>query len=256
MKAKKDRKDAAFKSLLLIMLLIPLSTMAVTKDSADAAYKKGNYQQAIKDYEELLKQGKSADLYYNLGNAYYRTEDIPMAILNYERAYLLSPSDGDIRFNLQLARSKTIDKINPDSKIFFVSWYKSLVCLFGVDTWAIIGVVSIVLVLVLLLLYLFADKIIHRKIGFYGAVAFFVLFLLANLFAYQQKQMLDNKNGAIIMDSTANIKKNPEDNAANAFVLHEGTKVEITDKSIKGWREIRVVDGRKGWLQESKLAEI
>ena len=256
MKAKKGRKEAASKVLLLLMLLLPLSTMAVTKDSADVAYKKGNYQQAIKDYEELLKQGKSSDLYYNLGNAYYRTEDIPMAILNYERAYILSPSDGDIRFNLQLARSKTIDKINPDSKIFFVSWYKSLVCLFGVDAWAAVAVVSIILALVLLLIYLFADNIKLRKLGFYGALAFFVLFLLSNLFAYQQKRMLANNNGAIIMDATANVKKNPEDNAANAFVLHEGTKVEVTDKSIKGWREVRVVDGRKGWLQESKLEEI
>lgn len=256
MKAKKGRKNTAQTALLLMMLLLSLSTMAVTKEEADAAYKKGNYQQAIKDYEELLKQGKSADLYYNLGNAYYRTEEIPMAILNYERAYILSPSDGDIRFNLQLARSKTIDKINPDSNVFFVSWYKGLVCMISVDAWAAVAVVSIVLVLALLLLYLFAERINYRKIGFYGAVAFFILFLLANLFAYQQKRMLDNENGAIVMAPTVNVKKNPEDNAANAFVLHEGTKVEITDKSIKGWREIRMVDGREGWMQESKLEEI
>lgn len=256
MKTKKGGRPTANTALLLMLMILPVTAMAATKEEADAAYKRGNYQQAINDYEELLKKGQSAELYYNLGNAYFRTEDMPKAILNYERAYMLSPNDGDIRFNLQLARSKTIDKINPDSKIFFVSWYKGIVCFLSVDRWAIVAIVSIVLVLVLVLLYLFADKVKYRKIGFYGALSFFVLFLFANLFAYQQKSMLIDKDGAVIMASSVEIKKNPEENAAKAFVLHEGTKVEIVDKSIKGWCEVKMADGRSGWLQKEKLEEI
>ena len=183
MKGKKNHKAASM--VLLALLLVPLSAGAVTKSNADAEYAKGNYQQAIVDYEELLQNGVSADLYYNLGNAYFRTENITKAILNYERAHMLSPGDEDIQFNLQFARSKTIDKITPQSEMFFVGWYHSLVNLTSVDRWAYTAVVSIILVLVLLLMYLFAENITLRKIGFYGAVASLLLFLLANLFAFQ-----------------------------------------------------------------------
>lgn len=103
----------------LVLFCICTSVGAVTKKNADDEYKKGHYQQAIKDYEELLKKGPSVELYYNLGNSYYRTDNITRAVLNYERALLLAPGDADIRFNLQMARSKTIDKITPKSEMFF-----------------------------------------------------------------------------------------------------------------------------------------
>ena len=99
---------------------------------------------------------------------------------------MLSPGDEDILFNLQFARSKTIDKITPQDEMFFLGWYQSLVQFTTVDRWAYIAVGSIILVLVLLLIYLFAEGIALRKVGFFGAVAFFFLFLFANLFAYQQ----------------------------------------------------------------------
>lgn len=102
----------------LVLFCICTSVGAVTKKNADDEYKKGHYQQAIKDYEELLKKGPSVELYYNLGNSYYRTDNITRAVLNYERALLLAPGDADIRFNLQMARSKTIDKITPKSEMF------------------------------------------------------------------------------------------------------------------------------------------
>jgi tetratricopeptide (TPR) repeat protein len=119
---KKGKKSATV-VLLMLLVLIPSSSFAQKslKALGDEAYGKGNYQQAINDYEQLLKQGVSAEVYYNLGNAYYRSENITKAIINYERALLLSPGDEDIRFNLQLARSKTIDKITPESEMFFVT---------------------------------------------------------------------------------------------------------------------------------------
>ena len=132
-------KDRALRSALLFTLLaifFPLAGWGVTKQNADDAYTKGNYQQAIADYKELLKRGTSASLYYNLGNAYFRSDSLTQAILAYERASLLSPGDDDIRFNLQFARSKTIDKITPQSEMFFVTWYRALVNLAGVDSWA------------------------------------------------------------------------------------------------------------------------
>ena len=154
----------------------PLTSYAVTKAEADSAYVRGEYQQAITQYESLLKQGASADLYYNLGNAYYRTENITRAVLNYERALLLAPSDRDIRFNLQMARSKTTDKITPEQEMFFVTWYHSLVNLASVDGWARTALLSLALAIVLALLYLFSERIWLRKVGFFGAI--FALTLL------------------------------------------------------------------------------
>ena len=254
---KKHPAGYSFVWLLLAMICLGgTSAKAVTKNNADTEYQKGNYQQAIRDYEEVLKNGESAEIYFNLGNAYYRTDNITKAVLNYERARLLSPGDDDINFNLQFARSKTIDKITPESEMFFVTWYKSLVNFTSVDNWAKTGILCIVMALLLVLLYLFGPQLMLRKIGFFGGLAFFVIFLLSNLFAFQQKQALDNRTGAIIISPSVNIKKTPAKNSADQFVLHEGTRVDIIDKGMTDWRCIRVGDGREGWIETKAIEEI
>ena len=254
---KKHPAGYSFVWLLLAMICFGgTSAKAVTKNNADTEYQKGNYQQAIRDYEEILKNGESAEIYFNLGNAYYRTDNITKAVLNYERARLLSPGDDDINFNLQFARSKTIDKITPQSEMFFVTWYKSLVNFTSVDNWAKTGILCIVMALLLVLLYLFGPQLMLRKIGFFGGLVFFVIFLLSNLFAFQQKQALDNRTGAIIISPSVNIKKTPAKNSADQFVLHEGTRVDIIDKGMTDWRCIRVGDGREGWIETKAIEEI
>ena len=254
---KKHPAGYSFVWLLLAMICFGgTSAKAVTKNNADTEYQKGNYQQAIRDYEEILKNGESAEIYFNLGNAYYRTDNITKAVLNYERARLLSPGDDDINFNLQFACSKTIDKITPQSEMFFVTWYKSLVNFTSVDNWAKTGILCIVMALLLVLLYLFGPQLMLRKIGFFGGLAFFVIFLLSNLFAFQQKQALDNRTGAIIISPSVNIKKTPAKNSADQFVLHEGTRVVIIDKGMTDWRCIRVGDGREGWIETKAIEEI
>ena len=254
---KKHPAGYSFVWLLLAMICFgSTSAKAVTKNNADTEYQKGNYQQAIRDYEEILKNGESAEIYFNLGNAYYRTDNITKAVLNYERARLLSPGDDDINFNLQFARSKTIDKITPESEMFFVTWYKSLVNFTSVDNWAKTGILCIVMALLLVLLYLFGPQLMLRKIGFFGGLAFFVIFLLSNLFAFQQKQALDNRTGAIIISPSVNIKKTPAKNSTDQFVLHEGTRVDIIDKGMTDWRCIRVGDGREGWIETKAIEEI
>lgn len=253
---KKRKKSAAATAtvlLLALMVWLPSDAGAITKANADSAYARQQYQQAIKDYEELLHDGVSAELYYNLGNAYYRTDNITRAVLNYERALLLSPGDGDIRFNLQMARSKTIDKITPESEMFFVTWYHALVNIMSVDGWARTALVSFALAIVLALAYLFSARIWVRKVGFFGGLAFIAVFILANLFAYQQRQELVNRTGAIIISSAVPVKSTPSKSGTDLFILHEGTKVEITDGTMRGWKEIRVADGKEGWIETSKI---
>ena len=234
----------------------PLTSNAVTKAEADSAYVQERYQQAAKDYEALLKQGVSADLYYNLGNCYYRMDQMTQAVLNYERALLLSPGDKDIRFNLQMARSKTIDKITPESEMFFVTWYSSLVNVMSVDGWARTALVALIVAIVLALFYLFSDRIWLRKIGFFGGIIALLLFLVGNLFAWQQKSNLTQRTGAIIIKSAVNVKSTPSKNGTDLYILHEGTKVTVTDSSMREWRKIRVADGKEGWLEVSEIEVI
>ena len=233
-----------------------LTSNAVTKAEADSAYVQERYQQAAKDYEALLKQGVSADLYYNLGNCYYRMDQMTQAVLNYERALLLSPGDKDIRFNLQMARSKTIDKITPESEMFFVTWYRSLVNVMSVDGWARTALVALIVAIVLALFYLFSDRIWLRKIGFFGGIIALLLFLVGNLFAWQQKSNLTQRTGAIIIKSAVNVKSTPSKNGTDLYILHEGTKVTVTDSSMREWRKIRVADGKEGWLEVSEIEVI
>ena len=257
MKKKSNKaKASGFSFVLMILMLMPLSANAITKQNADVEYAKGNYQQAIKDYQEILKTGVSSEIYYNLGNAYYRTDNITQALLAYERALQLSPGDNDIRFNLQYARSKTIDKITPETEMFFVTWYNSLVNFTSVDRWANTAIISIVMALLLILVFLFAPQMWARKSGFYGSAVFLLLFAFANLFAFQQKHELETKQGAIVIAPTVNVKKTPAASGTDVFVIHEGTRVDITDRGMKQWRGIKLADGREGWLKTSQIEEI
>ena len=226
---------------------------AVNKADADSAYVQGNYQKAIELYNALLKEGESADIYYNLGNAYYRSEEITQAILAYERALLLSPGDADIRFNLQLARTKTIDKMAPQSEFFVVTWYRSLVNQYSVDGWAYMSIVLLALTIILALLYLFSTPVWLRKVGFFGGLIALLFFVLANLFAWQQKQMLTHRDGAIVTGSAVPVKSTPATNGTDLFILHEGTKVTVTDDTMQDWREVRLPDGKVGWVETSQI---
>ncbi len=253
MKKTKTPKSAV---VLLLLILLPIAASGQTKAEADSAYVQERYQHAMKLYQSLLKNGVSADLYYNLGNCYYRMDSITQAVIAYERALLLSPGDKDIRFNLQMARSKTIDKITPETEMFFVTWYHSLVSMQSVDAWARMALVALVLAIVLALVYLFADLIWLRKVGFFGAAVLLLLFLVSNIFAWQQKRGLDHRTGAVVIRSAVNVKSTPSKNGTDLFILHEGTRVTITDDTMRGWREVRVDDGKQGWLETEEIEVI
>lgn len=257
-KAQQHTGSGSAMMLMLVaaMMLLPLSAGAITKQNADNEYAKKNYTQAIADYQELLKDGVSADIYYNLGNAYYRTDNITQALLAYERAHLLSPGDADIRFNLEMARSKTIDKITPQSEMFFVTWYKALVNLMSVDGWAYTACLSLLIAIIAMLFYLFHGNDKVRAGGFYASITFIVIFILANIFAFEQRDLLINRTGAIITSPAVTVKNGPSANAGSAFVIHEGTRVDIIDKSLANWRSIRLADGREGWITTKQLEEI
>ena len=230
---------------------------AGNKTEADQAYQENDFAGAIEQYEAILDAGQeSATIYYNLGNSYYKSKNIAKAILNYERALLLNPSDADTRFNLELAKSKTIDKVTPTSEVFIVTWFRSLTNMMSETAWAKLAVTTFIFVLVGLLLYLFGKKIVIRKIGFVSAVICLVVSIASNFFADAQKEKLVVRTGAIVMSPTVTVRSTPNESGTELFVLHEGTKIFVEDNAMKGWKEIRLEDGNKGWLPTESIEVI
>ena len=255
MRNKKSKKSAKSLVVLMLMMLVPFTANA-DKVDADAYYTNGNYKQAVIEYEKLLKDGESAELYYNLGNAYYRTNNITRAVISYERALLLSPGDRDIKFNLEMARSKTADKMAPRSEMFFVTLYKALVNIMSVDGWAVTAVVSIILSLILVLFYLFSSRILIRKVGFFGSAILIILFLVSNVFAFQQKEQITNRTGAVVVSPSTDVRKTPSDTSTQLMTIHEGTRVDIQDDTMKEWYGVELSDGTEGWIRKETVEVI
>ena len=256
MKRTSKQKSTKTAVVTLLLLLVATAANAATKSEADSAYVDGQYQKAAEAYEQLLSEGVSPELYYNLGNCYYRMEEMPRAILAYERALRLAPGDADIRFNLQMARSKTVDKIVPESEMFFSTWYRSVVNMASADGWARTALVSLALAIVLLLIYLFTNPLWLRKVGFFGGLLMLVVLLLSNVFAWQQLKQADNRSGAIIFESAVPVKSTPTVGGTDLFILHEGTRVDIIDNTMADWKEIRVPDGKQGWVEAKQIEVI
>ena len=239
------------KQILFIFLfaLLCAPAGAVTKAEADALYAKEQYKKAAAAYNDILRtQGVAAEIYYNLGNCYYKLDSIPLAILNYERAYVLSPGDGDIRNNLTFARGKTVDKIVPPSKMFFVTWWNNFTHLQSVDAWAQQAVVLFILALVSLLVYFLSYNIKVRKVSFTLGLILLAVVVLNNLAAYSQNSEIRNHASAIIMAPAVSVKSSPSHNSTDLFLIHEGSKVEILDQSMRGWLEVKFEEGKQGWI--------
>lgn len=235
--------------LFLFLCVMQLAGAAVTKEEADHAYQNNDFKTAIAQYEEILAtQGESAAIYFNLGNSYFKEKEIAKAVLNYERALLLNPGDADIRFNLEMAHSKTVDQITPARELFLVTWKNALMNTLSERAWGILGICSFMLLLAGLAFYIFGNRLWVRKVGFLAGIAFLMVTLVANLFASEQRSELENRNGAVVMTPSVTVKSTPNESGTDLFVLHEGTKVYIEDNSMKGWKEIRLEDGNKGWL--------
>ena len=247
------------KLLIIVSFLMGMGQMAgaATKAEADKAYQENDFAGAIEQYEAILEGGQeSSSIYYNLGNSYYKSDNMAKAILNYERALLLNPGDADTRFNLEMAKSKTIDKVTPASEIFIVTWINSIANSMSESAWGKLGIASFILMLLGLSLYIFGKKIVLKKIGFIGALVLIAVTVFANLMADTQKEKLVVRTGAIIMSPSVTVRSTPNESGTELFVLHEGTKIFVDDNTMKEWKEIRMEDGNKGWVPAASIEVI
>jgi tetratricopeptide (TPR) repeat protein len=223
---------------------------------ANKAYAEGLFTQAVELYKQVLTSGnESWELYYNLGNSYYKLNDFASAILYFEKAKKLNPGNEDINFNIKITNSKIADKIEPLPEMFYKRWYRNLVELFSVDNWARIVILSFIFSLLCGLLFVISQRVLLRKVGFWSGIIFFVISLVSVLFSVQNYQTLQDNTEAIIFTPTVTIKSSPDEKSIDLFVLHEGTKIQILD-NIGNWYEIRIANGSVGWLLTSSVEKI
>lgn len=249
-------KRIAFILILFISTYIVVSAETVAEQAAKA-YNDGNFEVAIelleKEKDEQKAKGvESADLYYNLGNAYFRNRDMAHALLNYERALLLNPGDRDIKHNIDYVSSLTEDKILVADTFFLSTWFNTVQHSFSANTWAVTAIVSFLLLIGCFFLFFFGKNINAKKISFYIGVGLIVIIVFSNIFTFRQKSEIEHRNTAIIMSGSVSIKSSPDLNSKDLFILHSGTKVKVT-KEDRSWLEIEIADGNVGWIQREAL---
>ncbi|MBR5532814.1 MAG: tetratricopeptide repeat protein [Bacteroidales bacterium] len=239
---------------LLIAILFTVTIVtAQSLQEAEDAYSKENYPASVEIYEALVDSvGVSPEIYYNLGNSYYKLKNYPKAIINYERALLLSPGDEDVKFNLDMARANIVDKIDVVDRSFISIWFESIRNRASSDSWAVIAIVSFILFLIGIFFYIFSKHIILKKIGFFGGAILLLISIYANVVSYKQQQKILERNTAIIISPSVTIKSSPSESGTELFILHEGTKVRVTDK-VGEWSEIKIDDGNSGWIKASAM---
>ena len=222
----------------------------------DSAYRAGNYEEAVEIYEEVLAEGfTSADLHYNLGNAYYRLGQMGQSILNYERALRLKPSMGDARENLALANSKTVDRIAELPRLFFIQWYESLITRIGPHSWQIIVIVFFALTVAALVVLILARDLGWRKGSFAALIVTAIFLLLAIVLLTASTRRFNSHSQAIVIQPSMVVKSSPEVQSVDKLILHEGTKVTLSEE-LSGWYKITLSDGTTGWCETDAIEKI
>ena len=223
---------------------------------ANEAYSKNDFLEAAALYEELLKtNGESSIVYYNLGNSYYKLNKVASSILNFERALLLNPGDKDIYFNLEIAKLKAVDRIEPIEDFFLTQWFRTIQNLMSTDAWSNFSITCFILIIICLFLFFFSRRIFIKKLGFFIGVGLLICVVFGNCFAYNQKIKLTQRKEAIVFAPTTPIKSSPDNSGTDLFNLHEGTKVKLKN-SLGGWNEIETADGNIGWIKSSEIEVI
>lgn len=249
------------KTVLIILLALCLpsawsQTAETLAHQADELYRHGAYDSSAALYEEALAEGfTSAELHYNLGNAYYRLKQLGQAILHYERALRLKPTMKEAKENLALANSKTQDRITELPRLFLVNWYNALSTHITPRTWRIIWIVLFALLAAAIATFLLSHELSLRKATFSLAIASAVLLLLATVLLLSSTHHFNAHAEAIVIEEAIAVRNSPEQQSLEKLILHEGTKVSITE-SLAGWEKITLADGTTGWCESHNIERI
>lgn len=255
------RLSISYRNLLFTVSILCLASLKLFAASAEMSYEKANrfyqlqnFDSAFMYYDSLIKEGfREKEIFYNIGNCYYKKTQTARAILFYERALRMDPFDEDSKFNLKIAQLNVIDKMDAVPEIFYDRWLNTLSSLINTDVWAKC------LTLCTWLFFLSASAFVvsvHVKKTFFVSTVFFVLLsLICWFFTFTSQRDTMNKKEGIIMSSSAYVKSSPGENNTDLFLLHEGTKVSMLD-SFDQWIKIRVTNGSIGWILRKDVEEI
>jgi hypothetical protein len=217
---------------------------------ANTEYVNENYTVAISLYDSILTNGlESAELYYNLGNCHYKTQDWANAIWHYEKSLQFGNNE-KTRHNLSLAKLKIIDRIEALPQLFYKKWRVSLTQVFSTKTWQIISLLSIGLIFILQLISQFTSLKSKLITKIFSGIT--VIILLITQTSYHNNF---TKKEAIIFSETITVNSAPTSSSTNLFTLHAGSKVEIID-IIGDWINIKIANGNSGWIAQNSIKEL
>ena len=249
--------------IIIIVLFSLLATGTASANQLDELmqkggdyYRNGEYDKAIETYEEILNDGyEGTALYYNLANSYYRIGKLGYAILNYERALKLSPTDEDAKHNIAFANLSTIDRIQPLPKFFIFDIWEAILGMFSVNGWSYLAYFLYIILLMFIAYYFFVKTIFQQKvILFSGLGVLIILALTVSLLVVKVNREKTEKSGVVVVQSVT-VKTSPDIKSTDTFIIHEGLKVKL-EEELDDWLKIRLADGKVGWLLAENVEEI
>lgn len=244
--------------ILLIILLCPSllkgsSPAQELFDKANQYYREGRYEEAIDAYTKLISDNHIRyEVYFNLANSHFKAGQLGPAILNYERARLLAPLDDDIRYNLRMAYSKTVDKIDPIPLLFYQRWWQGWLSVMSPSNWAIIAVILTWITAAAGVLYLYASSVTRKRNAFFLTLTLLFFTIFTYYTSWSSNNMIRGQQTAIVMSPSAYAKSSPAEKSTNLFLLHEGTRVDVLQQ-LKGWMQVRIANGTTGWMETGSL---
>jgi tetratricopeptide (TPR) repeat protein len=240
----------------LSFALITMQAKSTSVVEAEKLYAQKKYTQASALYEKILeKEGVAPELYYNLGNAYFKSNELGLAILNYERALRLDPGNDDAHFNLEFANQKVIDNVVMYESFFLKKWIDLLMKLLSSDGWFLTAGLFFIIMLTGVMIFIFGNSLIIRKSGFYLASVLLVLTIVSVIFAGLRLNQMEKHQEAIILSGAVVAKSSPDKSGTELFQLHEGTKVSVMTE-LGNWLEIKLGNGNIGWIETRHLERI
>jgi Tetratricopeptide repeat len=245
------------KNLFYIIVLFTSTFWAQSAfEKGNDLYQKGKYEDAITSYEGVIKSGQqSAELYFNIGNCYYKLNKVAPAIYNFEKALLLDPNDTEIQNNLAFAQKMAIDEIVAVPKVGFQKILQDFISVYQYDTWAWLAVVFSFFFIVFFIGYYFSRTTSLKRIFFTGMILVLLFTTVSVLAAFFEKNTTENERPAIVFAEVTSVKSEPKSTAQDAFVLHAGAKVYVLE-SLNNYKKIQLLDLKEGWIQKSDIKEI
>lgn len=246
---------------LLFILLFCFSFIATAQnntlfENANSLYNEGKYHEAITNYLKISESKEhSSALYFNLGNSYYKLNQVAPCIYYYEKALQLSPNDSDIKTNLLFAQNMTVDAFEILPQTGFSKVIQNIIGKLSYHTWAVLSILFVVLFVTGFLLYYFSVYQDKKRLFFVISMVSFLICLCTLVFAFNQKRHIKNQNPAIVFAQEIDVNSEPNNRSEEVFILHEGTKVNIEDE-MGEWKKIKLVDGKTGWLPSTEIKEI